>query len=148
MQAEVAFNLESIKPSEAQILTLYELLLARQHNISHKTRPNFDDHCTFVRSKPYRKWYLINRDNRANCALGSVYVMKTNVIGLSLPDSCAELMAPVLKGICALHRPLAPIKSVRQAEFVVNVAPSNAALAAALRDLGATLIQHSYRIEL
>lgn len=60
---------------------LYKLLAERKphQNISHKEMPSYDDHVKFVRSKPYKEWYLIYCDN---LCVGSIYLSKQNEIGL------------------------------------------------------------------
>ena len=56
-QEVLAFVEVSKKPE--QIKSLYELLARRTHNISHKEMPTFEQHCDFVKSDPYRVWFLI-----------------------------------------------------------------------------------------
>jgi len=40
---------------------LYEMLKERPAiaSISHKVVPTFEEHCLFVNSRPYKKWYII-----------------------------------------------------------------------------------------
>lgn len=67
--------------------TLYKLLGERKYyqNISHKEMPSYKDHVKFVKSKPYKEWYLIkdyiiNKDETID--IGAIYLSKQNEIGL------------------------------------------------------------------
>jgi len=64
-------------------LFLYELLKERDSNvnISHKKMPIYDEHVKFVMSKPYSKWYIIQKDSQS---IGSIYLSKQNEIGIFL----------------------------------------------------------------
>lgn len=59
---------------------LYDLLKDRKpwENISHTKMPTYDEHVNFVRSKPYKKWYII--DYRG--PVGSIYLTKDNEVGI------------------------------------------------------------------
>jgi len=59
---------------------LYNLLKDRKpwENISHKKMPTYDEHVSFVRSKPYKKWYIIDYKG----PVGAIYLTKLNEIGI------------------------------------------------------------------
>jgi RimJ/RimL family protein N-acetyltransferase len=67
------------RPNTAKIL--YDLLCEREprQNIRHTGMPSFEEHCAFLRSKPYQGWYLID-----DCggSIGSVYLSKRDEIGI------------------------------------------------------------------
>ena len=45
---------------------LYKLLKDRdpKENISHKAMPSYKEHIKFVKSKPYQKWYIIEKNRK------------------------------------------------------------------------------------
>lgn len=59
---------------------LYDLLKERKpwESISHKKVPHYDEHVKFVRSKPYRKWYIIDYKG----PVGAIYLTNKNEIGI------------------------------------------------------------------
>ena len=59
---------------------LYDLLRGRKpwENISHKKMPSYEEHIEFVRSKPYKNWYIIDFKG----PVGSVYITHKNEIGI------------------------------------------------------------------
>lgn len=133
-----------IVPTETQIAALYELLKQRVHKISHAGLPAWEDHAAFVRTNPYRAWYLALEGEKP---CGSVYLTENNEIGINLmqpllPESVEE----ALQFIQRAHAPFPPIPSVRGAGFFVHVAQSNEALMSALLTLGHPPIQTTFRI--
>lgn len=60
---------------------LYNLLEERKlyQSISHKELPTYENHVKFVRSKPYKQWFIL-QDNKL--FVGSVYLTKDNEIGI------------------------------------------------------------------
>lgn len=62
---------------------LYGLLAEREpyQNISHKEMPTFENHVKFVKSKPYKEWFVIY-DTEQKKRVGSVYLSKENEIGV------------------------------------------------------------------
>jgi RimJ/RimL family protein N-acetyltransferase len=61
---------------------LYDLLKEREphQNISHKALPSFKEHKTFVRSRPYACWRIIENDDGDH--VGSVYLTRQHEIGI------------------------------------------------------------------
>lgn len=64
---------------------LYALLSQREayQNISHKSLPKWEDHVSFVNSKPYKDWFIIY-DTQTKDRVGSIYLSKDNEIGIFL----------------------------------------------------------------
>lgn len=60
---------------------LYELLQEREldTNIIQKKMPTYEKHIKFVKSKPYRKWYIILEGIKK---VGTIYLAKNNDIGI------------------------------------------------------------------
>ena len=78
---------ESVKGTLKQIDALYDLLKKREHNISHQSLPTFEEHEIFVKSFPYKKWYLVTSQDGY---IGSCYLDYNNSIGLNLIDESPE----------------------------------------------------------
>lgn len=96
---------------------LYRLLAQRDEtiNISHKRMPLFKNHCRFIKSRPYREWYIIVVDD---VMAGSVYISKQSEIGLFIYKALKGqgIGKKALQMILSLHieRPL-----------YANINPSN-----------------------
>lgn len=65
---------------------LYALLGQRKpyQNISHKEMPTYEGHVHFVKSRPYKQWYVCVVKNNL---IGSIYITKLNEIGLFLDEN-------------------------------------------------------------
>ena len=141
--ADIEF--EKIIPTEAQIITLYDLLQKREHSISHKAVPSFEDHAAFVNTNPYRAWYLVRGSDEA---VGTFYVSNENTVGINIVRSSDEkIIDKLCSYIVEEYAPLPEIKSVRGPEFAINVAPDNAFLISALERLNKKVLQISYSLE-
>ena len=79
---------ENVVPTDEQIITLYELLKQRTHNISHSVIPRFSEHSNFVRYNPYRAWFLLYLKDRY---IGSIYITLENVLGVNILDPYIEI---------------------------------------------------------
>lgn len=136
---------EKIIPTKAQIVALYDLLNEREHTISHKVVPSFEDHAQFVNTNPYRAWYLILvGDNAA----GTFYVSNENTVGINFALNGDEtIVSKICSYILAEYAPLPEIKSVRGPAFAINVAPDNAFLISTLERLNKKVLQISYSLE-
>ncbi|MCY6383765.1 hypothetical protein [Hoeflea prorocentri] len=135
-------TLEEIIPDDEQVHALYRLLKSRKHGISHKQNPSFVEHDEFVRTHPYRAWFLVQ--DAGNC-IGSVYLHADNSIGIHLEDGkLDEHLKPVLHEIMQRFEPLPAVKSVRNGSFSINVAPTDSALMAALEKHGLAVAQVTY----
>ena len=73
---------ERVLPSEAQIESLFELLVQRVHKISCED-VSYNEDKRFVTSHPYRDWFLIRV---SDSYVGSFYVSKENTIGINVSD--------------------------------------------------------------
>jgi hypothetical protein len=136
--------LEKIHGSGDQINILFQLLKIREHNISNLSAPTFNEHTQFVKNHPYRAWYLIKVNN---LYVGSVYIMKSNCIGVSLQKD-ASIFPKVINMINQKHKPLKEIKSVRPAHFYINISPNNKKIRFQLTQIGAIKIQLTYSLPL
>lgn len=128
---------------ESATQDLYELLKQRSmgHSISHNTVPGYYEHEAFVKSKPYRYWYLVCLDDKI---IGSTYITENNEIGVFIIDDYIHLQCEALKIAVANHDPLPAIKSKRVAQFSINSNPENASLISAISSAGGVHVQNTY----
>lgn len=109
---------------------LYQLMRERSGeddqyiNISHRTLPTWDNHKKFMRSRPYRRWYLIKVDE---LFVGSLTLSRNNEIGIVLFREHRG-KGYGLNAVAALiekHKPLAAIPGKRGGSFIANINPKN-----------------------
>lgn len=119
-------------------LTLWRLLQERKAevNISHKAMPEWEEHCRFVDSKPYKDWLLIIVNGEA---IGAIYVSKMDEIGIFIFNqeqgkgygrAAIKLLGERYKG-----------------RLLANVAPGNYKSKALFISLGFKPIQETFAIE-
>jgi len=137
------FELKSVCRKSSSVRALYELLKVRKFSISHQKLPSFEEHEEFVKSHPYRQWWLVLENSKL---IGSVYLTYDNAIGINLIEEDKRIYFGILEKIIHENKPLPPIPSVRPKFFYVNVAPENLILKETLAKLGAKHTQCSYRI--
>lgn len=127
---------------------LYSLLLERDAtaNISHKVKPNWDDHVSFVESAPYRCWHFIVADGRP---VGAVYLTKRNEIGIAVfkHHQGRGYGTAAVKKLLAAYEPLPAIPAERTGYFLANIAPGNSRSIAFFRNLGFVMAQVTYKLE-
>lgn len=117
---------------------LYDLLAERPAlaNISHRKMPTLRQHRAFIRSRPYRCWYLIRHDG---AYVGSIYLSRSDEIGVfifarhrgrSLGPRAIELL----------------MRKHRRPRYLANIAPGNEGSIRMFGRLGFRLIQHTYEL--
>lgn len=124
---------------------LYWLLSERdtRESISHSRLPAYADHERFVRSRPFRGWYVIDEGEW----IGAVSVNSLNEIRIHfLPGKRTwERVKEALAAVKEKHPPLEPKPSVR-AGYVLNVSPRDMDMHAALSSIGARVVQNTYAL--
>jgi RimJ/RimL family protein N-acetyltransferase len=125
-----------------QVVKLYELLQQREHNVSHCKVPTFSDHSRFVKSKPYRGWFLVY--NASHC-IGSVYIKNDNSIALNLKQSNVDFVAQCINHITLNFALNKPVSSYVTDYFTVNVAINNKMLVESLAKVGWLPVQKTMR---
>ena len=140
-------KLVKIDQSDLHIKTLYKFLKHRKHskNISHIKMPTFEEHEKFINSRPYRYWFLIKK---ANTFLGSAYVSKNNEIAVNLTNSNKAVFKEILIFILNNIKPLSPIPSKRNENFVLNISPKNNYYINLLKIMGARKIQETFLLKI
>jgi RimJ/RimL family protein N-acetyltransferase len=133
--------LKNVNPDYIPLVEfLYDLLVERDPvaNISHHQMPTFEQHHAFVKSKPYRVWYIIYADDDP---VGSVYLTKKNEIGIFIIKSHQGngYGKQAIRSLMELH----PEK-----QFLANIAPGNSRSIAMFEGLGFDLIQFTFSKEM
>lgn len=114
-------------PGEAT-KALYALLQSRvqnlEMNISHQAMPSMREHALFVRSRPYRIWYLIRHNG---LIAGTIYATTLNEIGIHLfQDYRGRGIAKwALEQLIARHKPLPAVPARRIGAWLANINPKN-----------------------
>lgn len=112
---------------ELSCRVLFKLLSERRPNesISHRAMPTWTEHCAFVRSRPYRTWYLVEV---GGVAVGATYLTMQHEIGIGiLRDHQRNGYArEAVQRLMALH----------PGRFLANINPANEASIALFRKLG------------
>ena len=132
-----------VSNNEEAISILYELLIKRKHNISHKEMPTYDDHRKFVNNHPYRYWYIVISNK---IPIGSFYIKFDNSIGLNILEESKEIIENILNFINSNMEPIESIKSMIPDYFFVNIPSSNINLIKIFKDLNKKSIQASFQI--
>lgn len=127
----------------AHIKILFEFLKKKKYNISHNDVIDFGDHSHFVSKHPYRKWFLIKYQNRF---MGSIYVTYENTIGINIINYEERLLKECLNNLFKIIKPLPPLPSIRNKNFLINISPENEFFKKFLQRLGSTKIQETYVI--
>lgn len=75
-------ELKDVYKVKQALRILYRLLAERPKlvNISHRKMPSFYQHRAFVKSRPYKAWYLIEASSQG--FVGGVYLSKSDEIGV------------------------------------------------------------------
>ena len=107
-----------------------------RQNISHKKMPTYNQHVSFVSSKPYSKWYVILYG--ANKA-GSIYLTSQNEIGIFIKKSFQNRQI----GNIALCE---AIKKNPKKRYLANVNPKNKKSIQFFTNHGFKLIQYTFEL--
>tara|TARA_B110000495_G_scaffold99079_1_gene85676 strand:+ start:337 stop:648 length:312 start_codon:yes stop_codon:yes gene_type:complete len=99
--------------------------------------PSIKEHEKFIQSKPYSKWYIIQKSDKD---VGSIYLSKNNEIGIFLIKKNQS------KGIGANALKLLMEKNTK-IKYLANVNPKNKKSIEFFKKNGFKLIQHTYELE-
>ena len=128
-----------LKPvSKSDYRFLYNLLIERdsRQNISHKKMPTYNQHVSFVSSKPYSKWYVILHGvNKA----GSIYLTSQNEIGSCIKKSFQNKKIGNT-ALCEL------IQKNPKKRYLANVNPKNKKSIQFFNNYGFKLIQYTFEL--
>lgn len=119
---------------------LFDLLRERDKraNISHKKMPTYASHVKFIKSKPYKKWYIITAyDSGFKKKVGSIYLSKNDEIGIFVSKKFQGMNI----GKLALSELM---KRNPQKRYLANVSPRNPKSLRFFGDNGFKLIQYTF----
>ena len=129
--------------SEHQKIT-FDLLKKRQSSISHNMMPTFDEHMEFISKHPYRHWFLVRRNQKY---LGSIYLHTDNSIGIQLLEGEKDHTPEIIATITNCYQPLPPIKSVRNKNYIINIAKEDQNTADLITKIGGVEIQRTFVLD-
>lgn len=119
---------------------LFNLLKERDFraNISHKKMPTYSEHVKFVKSRPYSKWYIIEK---SKTKIGSIYLSKNDEIGIFLKKTFHG------NGFADLALNLVIEKNPRK-RYLANINPKNLLSTKFFKKNGFKLIQYTFEKEM
>ena len=127
------------------IAVLYALLQQRpvESRISHQAMPTYQQHIAFVKSMPYRMWFLIRVDGEF---VGDLHATELNEVGVFLFAKCRGkgYGQQAVKLFMARHKPLPAIPAKRVRRWVAHIAAENDAGASFFKKLGFKKVQESW----
>lgn len=117
---------------------LYRLLAERpaRVNISHRKMPGWRKHLAFIRSRPYKAWYLIRVSGGA--CVGSIYLSKNDEIGAFIFKEHQK------KGYGRIALDLLMKRHRAVKRFLANINPKNGASIRFFKNLKFGHIQNTY----
>lgn len=142
-------NLISVNPNSLSCVSfLYKLLQEREpgESITHAKMPTFEDHRAFVRSDPYRAWYIISD---WGVDVGSCLLTRNNEIGITIAKEHRRkgYASGALVLLTKLLDPLPASPSVRNGQWIANINPANEASIKLFAKLGFRHIQNTYQLD-
>ena len=141
--SDMNIRFDNIIPTQNQIKILYDELKLREFTISHDSLPRFEDHEDFVRSNPYRCWWIISVHDSV---IGSCYVSNENSIGINIRSFEPKLVEYIINHIIEKFEPLDPVRSIRPSDFFINVPISNSEFIDTMEQLSYPKTQITYRL--
>lgn len=129
-------RLVDVYDSPAASKLLYQLMEERspEVNISHRALPDWDSHLTFIASRPYDAWYLIEKSGER---VGAIYLSKANEIGVFILNAH--------RGRGHGKRAIEMLMELHPRErFLANINPANSRSIAFFESLGFRHIQNTY----
>ena len=139
----MAYSFEKILGTLEQSETLYQMLLERDHNISHSVVPGFETHYEFVKNHPYRDWFLVKEDKKC---IGTLYLKYDNSIGLNLREINCNLVKMCIEFVELNFQPATSQPSMIPDYFYINVAVTNEKLIDVAGSIKLSPLQLSFKI--
>jgi RimJ/RimL family protein N-acetyltransferase len=118
---------------------LYQLLGERtqDQSISHKKMPTMEEHRAFIKSHPYKKWWLLYAPDVGY--VGSIYISKQREVGIAIFQKYQK------KGYG--KEALELLRQKFPGKLVANINPKNEQSKRFFESEGFTLRQHTYVYE-
>jgi RimJ/RimL family protein N-acetyltransferase len=126
--------------SKSDYIFLYNLLKERDSkvNISHKKMPTYNEHLKFIKSRPYKKWYVVKY---GELKIGSVYLTSQNEIGIFVKKSFQNKKYGGII-LCQL------IQENPRKRYLANVNPKNIRSEKFFKSHGFKFIQKTFELTL
>ena len=130
--------IELFKISENDFKFLYEILQEREseQSITHTKNPSYDDHVSFIKSKPYSNWYIIFQNKER---IGTVYISTEDEVGIFIKKKFQR------KGIGKESLNKLIEKNPRK-KLYANVNPHNLKSIQFFENFGFKLVQQTYEL--
>ena len=134
-------NIQSVRLMEVNphapmdLAMLFHLLAEREpwQAISHREMPTWEQHVAFVRSEPYKAWYMIHCDGEI---VGSTYFSHANEIGIFIFKK--------YKGRHIAKAAIMLLQSKHEGPYYANINPENKASILFFEKLGFEPLQVTY----
>lgn len=146
------YHAGGIRPGALEYL--YELMKAREPevNISHREMPSFEQHRQYVTRRPYRFWYLIERQGQGTFEpawIGFISVTENNEIGIVLgKNHRGNGFGPMaISMLMSMHRPNPAVPGARTGRWLANIAPANERSLRTFARLGFRKIQETFEFQ-
>lgn len=120
-----------------ELWTLPLMLLQEREphqNISHKSMPTWDQHCSYIRSRPHAAWYYFH--GMDGYLAGCVYLSRQREIGIGVLRG--------QRGHGLGRRAVQELMRLHPGRLLANINPANEASIKLFKSLGFGLIQHTY----
>ncbi len=138
--------LREVEPTAEDVQLLFDSLSKRNHTISHRKMPTFEQHLQFVSNHPYRKWFLVYFQLEFK---GHLYVKYDNAVGLHMsPDVTSSQLGELWLALTGQIAPQKVQPSMVPDHFYVNVPTSNLQMQSRLEAANFVETQRSYRFSL
>lgn len=132
---------------------LLRLLAERppQANISHGKLPTLQEQRKFMFSRPYRSWFLVEREGNGvwdGAYVGAVYCTNRNEVGIAILQvyqRCGYARA-ALEALMYQLKPLKAVPAFRPGYYVAHVAPGNEPSHALFQALGGQVVASTYAL--
>jgi len=145
------FIMRTVRPSQDAEF-LFNLLKERDPrvNISHRKMPTYNTHLKFIKSKPYKKWYIVIRVTKSSSNKKSVYSdSKTKVasVYLSKNDEIGIFVSKKFHGMNIGKFALNELISRNpRKRYLANVNPKNKKSIKFFKNNNFKLIQYTFEL--
>ena len=135
--------IHNVLNNEKHKTVLFKMYTSKKKSfrISSKKNLPLAKHKKFVKSHPYRYWFLIFNKN---FYIGNFYITFDNIIGLNLYDNYTTEYNKIISSILKKFKPLKEIPSVRRGVFMINISSQNRVFEKILKKTKWKVLQKTY----
>ena len=131
-------NIKLVSVTRFDYRFLYDLLKERdpRANISHHIMPSYKEHVEFIKTKPYKKWYIAKAGSKK---IGSAYLTNNNEIGIFIKKIYQnKKYGGKILGLVISKNP--------SDRFLANVSPKNSISEKFFKNNGFKFIQKTFEL--